>query len=223
MVKIKDLYIFGAGGLGREIAWQIQTFGTINQTFNLVGFVDDTPALQNTTVNSLPVVGDINYLINCQKDVAVVICLGDPKLRKMIYDKLNINPNITFPPIICGGAKVSNTVDISDGVVICTNSVITVNITIKSFVLVSIGCIIGHDCTINDFATLYPNSTLSGNVTIGAFTEIGTGASVIPKQNVGCNCVVGAGGVVINNIPDNYTAVGVPAFPKKENPPILNN
>jgi acetyltransferase EpsM len=39
---------------------------------------------------------------------------------------------------------------------------------------------------------------------------IGTGAAVIPGVVIGKNCVIGAGSVVINNIPDYSTVVGVP-------------
>ena len=49
------------------------------------------------------------------------------------------------------------------------------------------------------------------NVKVGAKTHIGIGASI--KQNVviGKSVIVGAGAVVLDDLPDNCTAVGVPA------------
>ena len=46
---------------------------------------------------------------------------------------------------------------------------------------------------------------------LGDFSTIGTGARVIPGINIGENCLIGAGAVVTNNIPNYKKAYGVPA------------
>jgi acetyltransferase-like isoleucine patch superfamily enzyme len=52
---------------------------------------------------------------------------------------------------------------------------------------------------------------LGGGALIGDCTHIGIGASVLPQKRVGANCVIGAGAVVIDDIPDNSVAYGIPA------------
>lgn len=55
------------------------------------------------------------------------------------------------------------------------------------------------------------------NLKIKSDTWIGAGAIINPGVTIGENCVIGAGSVVINDIPDNETWVGVPAHFLKKN------
>jgi serine O-acetyltransferase len=70
---------------------------------------------------------------------------------------------------------------------------------------------IGKDCWINQQVTIgYSNKTdtpeLGDNVVVNA------GAKIIGKVKVGNNSTVGANAVVVKNVPDNCTVVGVPAY-----------
>jgi serine O-acetyltransferase len=70
---------------------------------------------------------------------------------------------------------------------------------------------IGKDCWINQQVTIgYSNKTdtpeLGDNVVVNA------GAKIIGKVKVGNNSIVGANAVVVKNVPDNCTVVGVPAY-----------
>lgn len=50
-----------------------------------------------------------------------------------------------------------------------------------------------------------------GRIHVGKRTFIGCNSTVMPGVNIGEHCVVGAGSVVTNDIPDGCVAVGVPA------------
>jgi acetyltransferase-like isoleucine patch superfamily enzyme len=52
---------------------------------------------------------------------------------------------------------------------------------------------------------------LAGFVTIKSGTFIGIGACSVPGVTIGVNCTIGAGAVIIGDIPDNVVAAGVPA------------
>jgi acetyltransferase-like isoleucine patch superfamily enzyme len=54
-------------------------------------------------------------------------------------------------------------------------------------------------------------------VHIGRGAFLGVGANVIPKKRIGNYAIVGAGAVVIRDVPDNTTVVGVPAQPLVKN------
>ena len=41
---------------------------------------------------------------------------------------------------------------------------------------------------------------------------MGVGAKIIGGVRIGHNCIVGANAVVVKNVPDNCTVVGVPAY-----------
>jgi serine O-acetyltransferase len=75
---------------------------------------------------------------------------------------------------------------------------------------------IGDDCWINQLVTVgYTNGTdcpiIEDNVTISV------GARVLGKITVGKNSVVGANAVVLKNVPENCTVVGVPAYIVRRN------
>jgi len=81
------------------------------------------------------------------------------------------------------------------------------------------GVVIGETAEIGDDVTLYQGVTLGGtgkdtgkrHPTVGNNVMIGSGAKVLGPVFIGDNSRIAAGAVVLNNIPANSTAVGVPA------------
>lgn len=208
-----DLVVYGAGGMGRELIWQISSQNT--EQYNILGFVDDSDNKLGSVINGFQVVGNTQWLLNRNEPIAVAVALGDSEMRKRTVASLKKNNNISFPNIISSDAIISDYVEMGEGNIICFNSIITVNIKIGNFLLCNRSCNIGHDVELSDYVTLNPNVTLSGNVKVGDCVNIGTGSVVIQGKNIGDNTVIGAGAVVTSNIPDNCTAVGVPAKPIK--------
>ena len=56
-----------------------------------------------------------------------------------------------------------------------------------------------------------PGCDIAGEVVIQPLVYGGLGTKIINLTNVGTNVTLGAGAVVVNDIPDNTLAVGVPA------------
>ena len=73
------------------------------------------------------------------------------------------------------------------------------------------GCTVRYDSLLKDFITLLPCVSISGNSVLEEGVEVGTGCQVIQKLRVGVGAIVGAGAVVVRDLPPSYTAVGVPA------------
>lgn len=80
------------------------------------------------------------------------------------------------------------------------------------------GVVIGETAVVGDNVTLYQGVTLGGtgkergkrHPTIGDNVMISAGAKVLGSFKVGDNSKIGAGSVVLSEIPDNSTVVGVP-------------
>ncbi len=87
------------------------------------------------------------------------------------------------------------------------------------------GVVIGETTEIGDDVTIYQGVTLGGtgkdvgkrHPTIGNGVMIGSGAKVLGPFKVGDNVNIASGAVVLEEIPDNSTAVGVPARVVKQN------
>lgn len=210
---MKNLYIIGAGGLGREIAWMVERINKFRPQWQIKGFIDDDPSIIGTIINGYPVLGDTTYLEGVSKGYAIC-AIGNARVRKKAIGKIS-NPSIRFATLIDPSAIIADTALIGEGSIISMNTVITTNTTVGSHVLVNYGTTVGHDITIHDYTTLYPGCNISGNVEIGSVTEIGTGSQIIQGKTVGSNIIIGAGSVIINDIIESGTYVGVPVHKVK--------
>ena len=85
------------------------------------------------------------------------------------------------------------------------------NSSIEKKYIVNTGAIIEHDCKIGDYCHIAPGVHISGAVEIDKLSFIGIGTAIIQGIKIGKNVTIGAGSVVIKNIPDNVIAVGNPA------------
>lgn len=93
--------------------------------------------------------------------------------------------------------------------------------TIGKGLFIDHGCavVIGETTIIGDNCTIYQGATLGGtgkhigkrHPTIGNNVMIGAGAKVLGPITIGDNSKIAAGAVVLKDIPENSTAVGVPA------------
>ncbi|MEI6796122.1 MAG: serine O-acetyltransferase, partial [Methanomassiliicoccales archaeon] len=81
----------------------------------------------------------------------------------------------------------------------------------------AIGVIIGETAIIGDDVSIYQGVTLGGvssvgkrHPTIGDCVTIGTGATILGNINIGDHVKVGAGSVVVKDVPPHSTVVGIP-------------
>lgn len=211
--KMEDLYIIGAGGFGREVAWLVERINCKEKTWNLKGFIDDNEALWGEKADGYEVLGGCEFLKN-QKDAYAVCAVGNSRVRKQIVEKLS-ESSVRFATLFDPSILMSNNVSIGEGCIICAGTIVTVDITIGNHVIINLDCTVGHDDILHDFVTVYPSVNISGNVEVGECTELGTGTQIIQGKKIGAGSIIGAGAVVVRDIPDRCTAVGSPAKPIK--------
>lgn len=211
---MKDIVIIGAGGFGREVQWLIERINQKNKIWNLIGFIDDGLDC-GTNINGIPVIGNVDCLINYNKHISAACTIGSSKTRKKVIEQLKVNKNIYFPNLIDPSVIMSNSIKFGSGVIICAGTILTVNIELGDFIIINLDCTIGHDVRLNSYVTLYPSVNVSGNVSIGEITEIGTGTQIIQGKNILNETIVGAGAIVTKDIPAMCTAIGSPAKPIK--------
>jgi serine O-acetyltransferase len=95
----------------------------------------------------------------------------------------------------------------------------------RLFIDHGMGVVIGETCEIGDNVTIYQGVTLGGtgkekgkrHPTIKDNALIATGAKVLGSITVGENAKIGAGSVVLRNVPPNSTVVGIPGRIKVQN------
>jgi len=211
---VRNLIIIGAGGFGRELAWLVERINTLSPTWNILGFLDDTYAKQGTEVGGYPVLGRCQgYVYN--KDSWFVCAIGTANRRREVVERVSASHGVQFATLVDQSVMRSDRIAIGEGTIICAGAILTVDITIGKHVIINLDCTVGHDALIGDFVTLYPSVNISGNTVINDEVEFGTGSQIIQGKEVGSGSIIGAGAVVVRDIPQGCTAVGLPARPIK--------
>ncbi|KGR73975.1 acetyltransferase [Ureibacillus sinduriensis] len=160
-----------------------------------------------------PIDGFVHELIK-KNNRKLVISIGDNETRRMIVKRLAL-PEDCYSTIIHTCTSISSTAKIGVGTVIMPGAVINADTQIGNHCIVNTHTVIEHDCIIEDFVHLSPSCTLTGGVKLEKGVHLGAGSTVIPLKEISEWTIVGAGSVVIDNLPPNCTAVGIPAKPIK--------
>ena len=200
------LAIIGAGGHGKVVADAAISMGKYADIVYV-----DSKFHDCDTHYDLPIVADDSGIPDLiQKGFAFIIAIGSNRIRAEKYALLG-SYTAEMATIIHAAATISPAAKIAPGVVIFAGAIINADASIGANVIVNTAAIVEHDCVISQHVHLAPNSTLTGGCHIGELSLFGASASAIPNQKIGANVVVGAGSVVVHNIPDNTIARGIPA------------
>lgn len=212
---MKDLIIIGASGFGREAMWVAERMNEKSPEWNILGFVDDNSDLEGKEVGGYPVLGNVES-VRKHPDAYYLCAVGSSRSREKIIGRVDaLLPKAKYAVLIDPTVQMSKRVQIGEGTIICAGNIITVDIEIGKHVIINLDCTVGHDAVLHDFVTLYPSVNVSGISDIGRCSELGTGTQIIQAKTVGAYTVVGAGAVVVKDIPAKCTAVGAPAKPIK--------
>lgn len=177
---MKDIAIYGAGGLGREVACLLRR---INEeqgpTWNLIGYFDDGKEIGMQVGHFGKVLGGNEELNAWNEPLNVVLAFGSPKALKSVSEKIT-NQLITFPNIIAPDFVIADpdTFKIGKGNVITFNCGVSTSITIGDFNLFNGSVAFGHDVTIGAFNVFMPGTRISGEVRIGDRCVFGSGSFV---------------------------------------------
>ncbi|CUN70917.1 MULTISPECIES: acetyltransferase [Clostridium] len=206
---MKNIVIIGAGGVGREVSLIIQQINELEQTWNLLGFIDDNTDNWGKVINGYSVIGGIDSLEFLSNDTYIVIAIANYEVKKKIVNK--VNNKFKFATIVHPKVWIHDYMTVGQGTIIYEGAILTANIEIGNHVIISPKCGVGHDSIIKDYVSLLWNVNVSGNDLIEEGVMMGSGSTVIQGKKIGKGSIIGAGAVVVNDIESFSTAVGVPA------------
>ena len=136
-----------------------------------------------------------------------IIAIGENAVRKRIS---LIHPKLNYKIAIHPKTVIDKSVCIGLGSVIMASVTINHSTKIGKHCIINTSSSIDHDCNLEGFAHISPGAVLCGGVSISEGTQIGANAVVSPNVKIGKWATIGAGSVVIKDVPDYAVVVGNP-------------
>lgn len=180
----------------------------------VIGFVDDNPKYEGQSVRGVPVLGKISDLETLREkyQLEAAYCpLGNNKLRvnflKMAKGLGYKIPNYIHPSVI-----ISPNVTIGEGVYILLGTTIMPHTTIKDYVMISMGVHLAHHVVLEEGVFLSTGCNFGASITAHKYAYCGISSTIMTGlHELGEDCLIGAGAVVIKDVPDRAVMAGVPA------------
>lgn len=202
---MKQLVIFGSGGVGREILTMLNEAPESTQEWSVLAFLDDDRSRHGMMIQGIEVMAPDQRAFD--RDVHFALAIGMPAPRR----RVTLKEKRTWATIRDHRSRVGPTVAVGIGSVIKSDALLTTDITTGSFVLIDACARVAHDVVIADYATIGANATVCGGVDVGEGAFVGPSATIIPGVRIGRWSIVGAGATVIRDVPANAVVAGVPA------------
>lgn len=210
---MKDIAIFGSGGLGRETAASLNELIYNNEEgWNLIGFFDDTKPIGTKISHFGEVLGGIEELNNWPTTLELAICVGYPLGKYKIVSNIQ-NELISFPNLIHETFYIGdpNSFEIGIGNIIQWDCRVTTETEIGNFNLLNGEVKFGHDQSIGDYNVFMNGTRVSGGGSIGDRNLFGTQSYVMEKLHVGSDITIGPLSALITKPKNGETYIGNPA------------
>ena len=193
--------------MGGHIAQNIEDY---SGEFKIAGFFDDDSKKIGTEQFGVPVLGSVSDVLKLENE-AIVIGIAFPKVKISVFKKISANDSLNFPALVHSKAWISEAVSIGQGTILYPGVSVNYNSKIGNHVVMNMNCAIGHHTKVEDYASLAPGVNTGGHTSVGEAADIGIGVSTLQNIRIGARSTVGGQSMVTRDIPQNETAVGVPA------------
>lgn len=207
---MKNVLIFGASGHGSVVLEILER----SEEFQPVGFVDSF-IKKGTKKNGYQVLGseyDLLHILEKYSIYGGIVAVGDNWIRRRLVRVIQqLAPGFVFINAIHPSAILGRNVIMGQGNVVMPGVIVNANSLIGDHCILNTSCSLGHDGVMSSYSSLAPGSCCGGNLFLGEGTVISLGSNVIENITIGSWSLVGAGSLVLNDIPEEVVAYGSPA------------
>lgn len=206
---MKDLLlIIGASGHGKVIA----DIALKMNMWKKIAFLDDDSSIK--VCMGFEVIGKSSDAVLYINEADIFVAIGNNDTRECILKRLE-SQKASIPVLAHPKAVIGTDVKIGNGTAIMAGVVINSSTVIGKGCIINTGASLDHDNIIEDFVHISPGVNTAGSVKIGKGSWIGIGSVISNNITICSGCIVGAGAVVVRDLPANCVAVGTPAKPIK--------
>lgn len=198
---MRDLFIVGAGGFGREAIWTAERINAAEgeAKWNIIGYADDDPKWKKgDNFEGYPILGTVEEVSHDYPGASVFIAIGNNAKRADIYKRLRGHD---FPALIDPSAQVSPTTEFKHGTYIATEAVVQVGSDIGKFTLVGARSFVGHDAAVGDFVNVGSGTAIAAGVKVADGVSFFANCSTMPYISIGENAWITCGTGVKEDVP----------------------
>lgn len=205
---MRPVIVIGGGGHAKVVIDMLRLRGR-----DIIGFVDPVSP-PDLAYDFPPWLGDDDAVMT-HRTAGIELANGigsiaSTKARRDIFERFQAR-GYRFTGITHPSAVIAHDAVMAEGVQIMAGAIVQSGVRIGANAILNTGCIADHDCWIGAHAHLAPRCVLSGNVQVEDDAHIGTAAAIIQGKRIGRGSIVGAGAVVIEDVPADTLVLGVPA------------
>ena len=201
---MKDkLIIIGASGHGKVVA----DIAIKMNKWQSIAFLDDDESIK--TSMGLEVISNTTDAFTYKDKADFFVGIGSNAIREKIQEKL-IDEELNVVSLIHPSAVIGTDVEIGIGTVVMAGVVINSSSRIGKGCIINTSSSLDHDNMIEDYVHISPGVNMAGTVKVGNGSWIGIGSVISNNVNICSGCKVGAGAVVVKDITEPGTYVGVP-------------
>lgn len=203
---MKPIWLIGAGGHAKVVIDTLRA----SRAGEVAGILDDDRCKWGGGILGIPIVGDASPGTVARLGVErAIVAIGSNRIRDEVSRRLS--GRIEWETAVHPSAYLATGVRLREGAVVFAGAVIQPDTDIGPHAIINTASSIDHDCVIGPCAHIGPGVRLAGGVHVGPGVLMGIASCVIPGRSVGAWATVGAGSVVVRDIPPGVTARGVPA------------
>jgi sugar O-acyltransferase (sialic acid O-acetyltransferase NeuD family) len=200
--------LVAAGGLARETLSALRA----SSPHRPVVVLDDDPRRRGALVGDAVVVGGLEDAKRYD-DHAIVVCAGKGTVRRLLVERLaglGVEED-RFMSVLHPLASVPDQSQVGVGSILLAGVVLTADVAVGRHVVAMPHVTLTHDDVVEDYATFASGVSLGGGVHVGEGAYLGMNSAVREGLTVGADATLGMGSVLLRNVPDGETWVGVPA------------
>lgn len=178
----------------------------------IVAFVSDRQDDLGRPLGGLVVTGPVEAAIRRFKSERAVfhVAIGDNGARRRYIDILS-KAGMSLATIRHPSAWISPSAVLDPGVYVGPQASVNANTKIGEGVIINTGAIVEHECEIGACSHVAPGACVLGGCALEDGVFLGSRSTVIPMRRIHAGATVGAGAVVVRDVPAYSRVKGVPA------------